>query len=57
MLKHLQDNPAGGASIKRVADSWTIGCNTASPEDIPEITGLSDSDVLERIGQIRQDRA
>ncbi len=70
MRKHLQDNPTGGASIKRLEDpsgaelllkrvggSWTIGYNTASPEDIPEITGLSDSDVLEKIRQIRQDQA
>ncbi len=68
MRKHLLDNPAGGASIKRledpsgtelllkrVGDSWTIGYTTASPEDIAEITGLADANVLDKIHQIRQD--
>lgn len=68
MRKHLEDNPEGGASIKRLEDetgielllkraagSWTIGYNTPGPGDVEEITGLSDDDVLERIRQIRQD--
>ncbi|GAA5230578.1 hypothetical protein [Arthrobacter cryoconiti] len=68
MRKHLEDNPEGGASImcledpsgtqlllKRVASSWTVGYKTASPQDIAEITELSDADVLEKIRQIRHD--
>ncbi|MDD0859212.1 hypothetical protein NHF46_18760 [Arthrobacter alpinus] len=68
MRKHLQDNPGGGASIKRLEDpsaaqlllklagnSWTIGYNSSGPEDITEISGLSDAEVLEKIRQIRQD--
>nr|WP_269937613.1 hypothetical protein [Arthrobacter sp. HY1533] len=68
MRKHLEENPAGGATIKRREDSsgrqlllkregttWTVGYNSPGPGDIEPITGLSDADVLERIRAIRQD--
>lgn len=68
MRKHLEENPAGGATIKRREDgtgqelllkregsSWTVGYNSSGPEDIEPITGLSDADVLQRIRTIRQD--
>lgn len=68
MRKHLEENPAGGATIKRREDptgqelllkrdgsSWTVGYNSPGPEDIEPITGLTDADVLQRIRAIRQD--
>lgn len=68
MRKHLEENPEGGATIKRREDahgqelllkreggSWTVGYNSSGPQDIEPITELSDEDVLERIRAIRQD--
>lgn len=68
MRKHLEENPSGGATIKRREDttghelllkrdgsSWTVGYNSPGPEDIEPITGLTDADVLQRIRAIRQD--
>lgn len=68
MRKHLEENPTGGATIKRREDAdghelllkrdgsaWTVGYNSPGPEDIEPITGLSDADVLARIRTIRQD--
>lgn len=68
--KHLEDNPAGGATvrlledpshkqllIKRTGDSWTVGYGVIdSPaKPIQEITGLSETQVLDHIRTIRQD--
>lgn len=68
--KHLEDNPAGGATvrlledpthkqllIKRAGDSWTVGYGVLDgpAEPIQEITGLSETQVLDHIRTIRQD--
>lgn len=68
MRKHLEENPSGGATIKRREDatgqelllkregsSWTVGYNSTGPADIEPITGLTDADVLQRIRAIRQE--
>jgi hypothetical protein len=68
--KHLEDNPSGGATIrllqndaekqllvKRNGQRWAVGYGTidAPSEPIQEITGLTDSQVLDHIRSIRQD--
>ncbi|TQJ41845.1 hypothetical protein FBY33_3964 [Arthrobacter sp. SLBN-112] len=68
--KHLEDNPSGGATIrllqndaekqllvKRSGQRWAVGYGTidAPSEPIQEITGLTDSQVLDHIRSIRQD--
>lgn len=68
MRKHLEDNPAGGATIrrredptgrmlllKRADDSWTVGYKDAGSNAIEEVPGLDDNEVLARIQEIRQD--
>lgn len=68
MRKHLEDNPDGGATIKRREDlagrilllkrsndAWTVGYKDAGSNSIEEIPGLSDDEVLARIQDIRQD--
>jgi hypothetical protein len=68
--KHLEDNPAGGATIrlledgagrqlliKRTGQGWAAGYGVldAPGEHIQEITGLTDSQLLDHIRSIRQD--
>jgi hypothetical protein len=68
--KHLEDNPAGGATlrllangadkqllIKRNGQDWTVGYGTidAPAEPIREVSGLNDAQVLDHIRSIRQD--
>ncbi|MBT2547422.1 hypothetical protein [Arthrobacter sp. ISL-65] len=68
--KHIEDNPAGGATlrrledtggrqllIKRSGDAWAVGYNepSAAGGPIDEVSGLSDAEVLDRIRAIRQD--
>lgn len=68
--KHLDDNPDGGATIRRLEDAsgrqllikrsgdgWAIGYSERSAANGPieEFSGLSDADVLDRIRAIRQD--
>ncbi|VXB69864.1 conserved hypothetical protein [Arthrobacter sp. 9AX] len=68
--KHLEDHPAGGATIRLLADGaekqllvkrsgqgWAVGYGVidAPSEPIQEITGLTDSQVLDHIRSIRQD--
>lgn len=68
--EHLQDNPAGGATIrlledpaknqllvKRGGEGWTVGYGLMDgPADpIQEVTYLSDTQVLDHIRTIRQD--
>ena len=68
--KHLEDNPAGGATIRLLAEGadnqllvkrsgadWTVGYGAigAPSEPIREITGLSSDQVLDHIRSIRQD--
>ena len=68
--KHLEDNPAGGATIrlledptgkqllvKRSGDDWTVGYGIIDgpAHTIQELTGLSDTQVLDHIRTIRQD--
>ena len=68
--KHLEDNPAGGATIrlledptgkqllvKRSGDAWTVGYGIIDgpAHTIQELTGLSDTQVLDHIRTIRQD--
>ena len=66
--KHLEDNPSGGATIRRLeddgrqllikrsGDAWAVGYSDPSAAAaIDEVTGLSDADVLDHIRAIRQD--
>ncbi len=66
--KHLQDNPDGGAAIslldgdtkvrlliKANGDSWTVATNNSDGSVVDENSGLSESQLLERIRHIRQD--
>ena len=68
--KHLGENPAGGAMIRRLedaggrqllikrsGDTWAVGYSESSAVAAPidEVSGLSDADVLDRIRAIRQD--
>ena len=68
--KHLEDNPAGGATIrlledgadtqlliKRGSQGWTVGYGAidAPSKPIAETAGLTDSTVLDHIRSIRQD--
>lgn len=68
MRKHLEDNPAGGATItrledtsgrqlllKRSGDTWSVGYSVPGTGTIDEIPGLTDGDVLDRIRSIRGD--
>ncbi len=67
MRKHLEDNPAGGATLRRLDDasgrqlllkrsgeSWTVGYSTPGAGDIDELTGLGDAEVLDHIRTIRE---
>lgn len=67
MRKHLEDNPAGGATLRRLDDasgrqlllkrageSWTVGYSTPEAGDIEELTGLGDAEVLDHIRTIRE---
>ncbi|MBT2532171.1 hypothetical protein J7E83_08520 [Arthrobacter sp. ISL-48] len=68
--KHLEDNPAGGATmrlledptnqqllIKRTGESWTVGYGALDgpSQAIQELNGLSEPQVLDHIRTIRQD--
>ncbi|TLM85846.1 hypothetical protein [Pseudarthrobacter sp. NamE5] len=68
--KHLEDNPAGGATIRLLQDGagkqllikrngtdWTVGYGVpdAPSEPIQEIPGLTSEQVLDHIRSIRQD--
>ena len=68
--KHLEDNPSGGATVrllagaasrqllvKRSGHSWTVGYGAIDgpAEAVRELTGLSDTQVLDHIRTIRQD--
>ncbi|WP_026555811.1 hypothetical protein [Arthrobacter sp. 35W] len=66
--KHLEDNPSGGATIRRREDAsgqqlllkrsggvWTIGYNTPGTPSIEETSGLDDAAVLDLVRRIRQD--
>jgi hypothetical protein len=68
--KHLEDNPAGGATIRLLQDGaekqllikrngpvWAVGYVVidAPSEPIHELTGLTDGQVLDHIRSIRQD--
>jgi hypothetical protein len=68
--RHLEDNPSGGATVrlledgaerqllvKRDGQAWAVGYGVlhAPSEPIAEITGLTDSQVLDHIRSIRQD--
>jgi hypothetical protein len=69
MRKHLSDNPAGGATILRREDpakrrlllkhgigGWSVGfINQGDDEVVGELSGLSDSEVLEQIRKIRNE--
>ena len=65
MRKHLSDNPAGGATILRREDPhkrrllqarncWLDGGYISQGEDeVEEISGLSDAQILEKIRELR----
>ncbi|WP_461187415.1 hypothetical protein [Arthrobacter sp. Z4-13] len=68
--KHLEENPAGGATIrlledeadqqlliKRSGQSWSVGYGIidAPAQPIQEISGLTEGQVLDHIRSIRQD--
>jgi hypothetical protein len=70
LRKHLEDNPAGGATVrllqdgaekqllvKRSGQGWAVGHGVidAPSDPIQEITGLNDNQVLDHIRSIRQD--
>lgn len=69
MRKHLSDNPAGGATILRREDphkrrlllkrgtaGWTVGYISQGEDEVEEISGLSDAQVLEKIRELRNEK-
>lgn len=68
--QHLQDNPAGGATVRLLEDptdrqllvkgsdgNWTVGYGVldAPQKPIEELTGLTDDQVLDHLRLIRKD--